>query len=147
MPSATSRRALAARIGLHPSIGELGQVEDGRELLDTRPKLGQAGAVKPTLEHEVLTTRCQLVCPSELADLPDVLAHPLRIACDVEAGDVGGPASIGKSVVSMRSVVVFPAPFGPSRPKSPPCRCRRSHPAQLRRGPSGRGTSRGDRRL
>ena len=46
------------------------------------------------------------------------------------------PASIGSSVASMRSIVVFPAPFGPRTPKISPWRTSRSMPSTARSSPN-----------
>ena len=46
-----------------------------------------------------------------------------------------GPPSIGSSVASIFSIVVLPAPFGPSTPKISPWRTSRSTPSTARRSP------------
>ena len=45
------------------------------------------------------------------------------------------PASIGRSVASIRSIVVFPAPFGPRTPRISPWLTSRSMPSTARRAP------------
>ncbi len=51
-------------------------------------------------------------------------AARLRLgSADVEPGDrAPGPRRAASSVVRMRTVVVLPAPLGPSRPSTVPCR-------------------------
>jgi hypothetical protein len=61
---------------------------------------------------------------------PDDGHHP-RVTPKIRAC----PASIGSGVASIRSIVVFPAPFGPRTPKISPCRTSRSIPSTARTSP------------
>jgi hypothetical protein len=51
------------------------------------------------------------------------------------AGDAGVPASGSSRVVRIRTAVVLPAPFGPSRPRTLPARAVKSTPHNARTGP------------
>ena len=81
--------ALAARIGLHPPVGELDRSRIVGQLVDPWPQLGQAGPVEAPLEHQVLPPGGQLVGAAELAHVADALPHPLGCRGDVEPGHRG----------------------------------------------------------
>ena len=90
------RGALAARLD-GVELGEVAQVVECREPL-----------VEAALAAE---------------DVPDPLAHPARVLDDVVAEHARACPTVGiSSVISILIVVVLPAPFGPSRPKSSPSR-------------------------
>ncbi len=57
-------------------------------------------------------------------------ADGVRLADDVVPGDAGGSRVGASSVVRMRTVVVFPAPLGPSSANTSPGRTCRSRPAR-----------------
>ena len=56
-------------------------------------------------------------------------AYLVRLRSDVVPGDLARPASGLSRVARMRTAVVLPAPFGPSRPNTVPMRTWRSTPA------------------
>ena len=79
--------ALPARVGPHPPVGELCQVEQSEQILHAAHDIGLRGAVEATLQEEVLASGGQLVGASELAHVADPAADLLGLASYVEAGD------------------------------------------------------------
>jgi hypothetical protein len=95
--------ALAAGVGLYAAVGEAREIEQRQELVDAPPDVRLLAPVQPALQLQVLAAGGEIVGAAQLADVADAV-----------------PASIGRSVVSMRSVVVLPAPLGPRKPKISP---------------------------
>ncbi len=81
-------------------------------------------------EHEVLAAAKDLVDGGELAGQAEGLPDLRRLRGDVEAVDVAVPASALSSVDRMRTTVVLPAPFEPSRAKMLPRSTSKSTPLQ-----------------
>ena len=69
----------------------------------------------------VTPSSCRITCGSFLTSTPKMVARP---------------SSIGSRVASMESVVVLPAPFGPSTPNTSPRRTVRSTPSTARMSPN-----------
>ena len=91
--------------------------------------LACAEVVEPADHVEVLEPGQVLVDRGVLPGHPDPAAQLLRRRGPRRPGDLGAPASGSSSVVSTRTVVVLPAPFGPSRPSTVPCATSRSSPS------------------
>ena len=111
----------AARVALDPlplAPVELHQLE---ELTDPGALLAGGHGVELGEVLQVVQRREPLVEPAVAAeDVADLLAHRSRVGDDVVAEDASLPAVGSRSVMSILIVVVLPAPFGPSSPKSSP---------------------------
>ncbi len=117
------RRTLPAGVGHDLAVGELAQVEHVHELLAAGEHVCLGAAVEPALQQQVLAPGRQRIGAAELADEAGVRAYLLRARGPRRSRRrVAVPESIGSSVVSIRRVVVLPAPLGPRKPKiSPRC--------------------------
>jgi hypothetical protein len=76
---------LTTRVCDHSPVGEIGEVEDGRQLLGTAAHIHEVSPVQPSLKNEVLHASGQVVRATQLADVSDPLAYVLRLANNVEA--------------------------------------------------------------
>ena len=85
-----------------------------------------------TVEVQVLVHVERAVERVRLRDDADDLLGEGRVRDDVDPADRGGAAVGMTRVVSMPTVVVLPAPFGPSSPKISPSRTVRSSPSTAR---------------
>ena len=86
-----------------------------------RVALARRDAVVGGVEDQVVADRERAVEVAALRDDRERAARAHRVGDDVDAGDRGRAASsAARVVVSTPTVVVFPAPFGPSRPKTSP---------------------------
>ena len=86
-------------------------------------------AGQPAEQPQVLGGRQVLVDRGVLPGDADELADLVRDAATSTPKIRACPPSIGSSVASMRSMVVLPAPLGPSTPKTSPGRTSRSMPS------------------
>ena len=111
--------AHAAGVGAHDARAGLDQVEALEQLVGARARARPAQVVEAAHHLEVLLAGEVLVDRGVLAGQPDVRAQLRGVAHDVEARP---PARCRRracsSVVRMRTAVVLPAPFGPSRPST-----------------------------
>ena len=71
-------------------------------------------------QRQVLFAGQELVDGRELAGHPDRVAHRVGLARYVVAGDADSPASGSSRVARMFTIVVLPAPLGPSRANTVP---------------------------
>ena len=98
----------------------LNEIEEDEQLVGA----GLGGLLVQTLQaaeqHQVLAAGEGFVKRSELAGECDLLAHLTRILDDIMASDLRDPESGLSSVVSRFTVVVLPAPLGPSRASTVP---------------------------
>ena len=124
--------AHATRIRLDDAIAGVGEVELLEEL--GGPLLGDARGelVEPAEHPQVLAPGEVLVDRGELAGQPDDLAELVGLFDDVEAGDRRVPRVRPEQVARILTVVVFPAPFGPSSPRTVPSATSRSTPSRAR---------------
>ena len=81
-------------------------------------------------QHQVLLAGEQVVYRRELAGDTDRGAHRVGFAGKIEAGDVDLPGVRLRSVDRIWTVVVFPAPLGPSSEKVVPSAISRSIPSR-----------------
>ncbi len=110
--------ALALRESLRAPIGERARARASRS---ARRRAHSSAAPDKTVQRavvaDVLARGQARVQPARVRQHADALAHREAVAQDVEvARRFAVPASGVTSVASMRSSVVLPAPFGPSRP-------------------------------
>ena len=90
-------------------------------------------AVKARERDEVVAHRQEQLDGGLLNDDRDPPAHLERRGDDVVAEDAWRRRDVGRaSVVRMRSSVVLPAPFGPSRPKIAPRATSKVRPSSAR---------------
>ena len=128
--------AHAARVGLGGATRGLGQAEPLEHLAAAAARLGLRQVVEAPDQLEVLEPGEVLVDRGALAGEPDAEPQLLRVAHDVEAVDLGAAARrAASSVVRMRTAVVLPAPFGPSRPSTVPFWTSRSTPLSASTSP------------
>ena len=106
----------AARVAADAPVGCLGEPDPLEQRVAALLDLGGGEAVEPALEPHVLAPRQQQVERRVLERDADHVADRRALADDVVAGDRAVPAVGGSSVVSMWTVVDFPAPFGPRNP-------------------------------
>jgi hypothetical protein len=76
--------ALSARIGLHPPVSELRDVEDLHQRLGAGGHRGEVAPVGAALKDEVLSPSGEIVCATELADVADARTNLLRMPGDVD---------------------------------------------------------------
>ncbi len=110
-----------ARVATDPPLRRADQARPGEHLADPRPELRPGQPVEPADELEQLASLHPAVEPwvlVEVAERGDGASarpgRPPRPATDAL------PAVGRASPVRIRMVVVLPAPFGPSRPKTEP---------------------------
>ena len=72
------------------------------------------------MKNEQLAPGLARVEPGLLQRDADLVANAVWVARDVDSGDDARPEVIVSSVVSIRTVVDLPAPFGPRKPKTSP---------------------------
>ena len=125
------------RVGLRDPVGGLGQVEALEQLVRAHLRRRAPLAVQPPDHHQVLDAGQVLVDRRVLAREPDPRAQLRRVARPRRARRRARcPASGSSSVVSTRTAVVFPAPFGPSTPRTVPGAASRSTPSRARTSPN-----------
>ena len=106
--------AHAARVGLRRPVGRLGQVEAFERLAGAAARLGLAEPVEPAHHLDVLEPGEVLVDGGALPGQPDPISQFLARPCTTSSPSTSArPLSGCSNVVRMRTVVVFPAPFGP----------------------------------
>ena len=77
-------------------------------------------AVEPAEQAQLLAAGHPAVRPRILLEVAEVAPHAQGVGRDVDPGDGRPPAVARVSPASSRSVVVLPAPFGPSSPNTDP---------------------------
>jgi hypothetical protein len=116
----------AARIGLHRPEGGVGEPESGQQLARPAPGRGPRLPGQPPDKHQVLGPGKRLVhrrvLPGEPGELPDLMS----LAHHVVPAHAGVSPSGRTRVASIRTAVVFPAPFSPN---TEPVRTARSIPS------------------
>ena len=110
----------AAGVRLGDPVGGVLQAEALEHVVRPPPRLRPVEPVEPAEHPQVLAAGEVLVDGGVLPREADDATHGLRVAQHVDAGDAAVPASGRSSVARMRTVVVLPAPFGPSRPSTVP---------------------------
>ena len=85
---------------------------------------------------QVLLAGQQVVHRRELAGDADRRAHAVRVVGDVVAGHLQLAGVGGNSVERIRTIVVLPAPFGPSSAKIVPSATVRSTPSSTTVSPN-----------
>ena len=121
-----------AGVRLRDAVGGVLELEPLEQLVGLRCASGAREVVEPAEHPEVLASRQVLVHRRVLAGEADDLAHLLGLARTSKPGHARA-ARVGRSSVArMRTVVVLPAPFGPSRPRTVPSSTSRSTPSSAR---------------
>ena len=120
--------AHAAGIRLHDAVAGLRQVELLEQLVRAFAGGSPAHVVEPPDHLEVLEAGHVLVDRGVLARNADLPSQQRGIREDVDAVHPCVPLSGLRRVVRIRSAVVLPAPFGPSRPNTVPVSTVRSTP-------------------
>ena len=110
--------AHATRVGAHHPVGRDREVEALEQLAGAARGSLVVLVEQPTDVLEVLVPGEALVDRGVLPGQPDAGAGAARVLHDVDAVDERRPASGLSSVVRIRTVVVLPAPFGPSTPST-----------------------------
>ena len=106
----------AAGVAADLAVGRVRQPDALEQLVAARAPLGLRHALQRRLQAHVVAAREQRVERGLLQRGADRSAHRRALAEDVVPGDAGRPAVGGSSVVSIRTVVDFPAPLGPRKP-------------------------------
>ena len=106
----------AAGVAADLAVGRVGEADALEQLGAAAAALALGQAVQRGLEAQVLAAGEQRVERGLLERGADRLAHLRALADDVEAATRAVPEVGGSSVVSMRTVVDLPAPFGPRKP-------------------------------
>ena len=101
-------------------LGEAGQLEPLEQVVGRLLGLLGAHAEEAAVAVQVLPRRELAVQRVLLRHHADQLLDEGRVLDDVDAADQGLPPVGMTRVVSTPTVVVLPAPFGPSRPKTSP---------------------------
>ena len=108
----------ATRVRLRRPVAGVGEVELLEQLACPDPESAGAEVVQAPDHVEVLEPGEVLVDGGVLAGDADLATGFGRIGEHVDTGDDGRAESGRSSVVRMRTAVVLPAPFGPSRPST-----------------------------
>ena len=117
-----------------PALGAR-EVEPLHELGGAPVGLGGRDAVEPRLHDELLADQAVGARAAALPDVADLAADPGRVGGEIVARDRGAARRGRSRVVSMRSVVVLPAPLGPRKPTSSPGATSMSTPATATTAP------------
>jgi len=118
-----------ARVGPDERVGAGGEVHELEELADAPRALGPRHAVEPGGELEVLAAGEDGV-EGQLLEDDTTARRTFPGAAVTEWPATSAVPEVGRTmVVSMPTVVVLPAPLGPSRPKISPCSTTRSRPS------------------
>ena len=107
------RDSADVRVALRPEVHQL------EEIADDPPAAVGRDPVAAREEVQVLPDLHVVVDPERVRHEPDDAAHVVGVPPDGGTRDLGVPRSGTSSVARMRSVVVLPAPFGPTSPKTP----------------------------
>ena len=119
-----------ARVRPHERVGARGEVDQLEQLVDAPLALRARHAVELRAQLEVLAAGEDGVEGRLLEDDADRSGAPCRARRVTEWPSTSAVPDVGLTmVVSMPTVVVLPAPFGPSRPKISPCSTVRSRPS------------------
>ena len=121
--------AHAARVGLRGPVGGVGEAELLEQLLRARARICSRHAVEAADHLEVLAPGQQLVDRRVLAGEADPGAQRVASRTQSRPATSARPPSGSSSVVKIRTAVVLPAPFGPSRPNTVPAATSRSRPS------------------
>ena len=105
---------------LHAVVPPVGQAEERQRLVDADFALPAREPVEACAETQVFL-RCEVAVERRLlehdADLATNSTRVLEMSFPATSAE---PRDGRRSVVSIRIVVVFPAPFGPRKPKNSP---------------------------
>ena len=101
-------------------VGGIGDRKLLQQLVSQPVQVPAPDAVEAADHPDVLASGQQFVDGGDLAGEAHVAAHHVGFAQDVVAGDGGRPAGRLVSVAIIRTVVVLPAPLGPSSPSTVP---------------------------
>ena len=113
--------AHAARVALDALLLAALQADELEHLVDPEPLRLAGDAVELGEVAEVVVRGEPLVEAAVAAeDVADPLAHLARVATTSWPSTRASPLVGSRRVISILIVVVLPAPFGPSRPKSSP---------------------------
>ncbi len=119
----------AARVSLHDPVGGIDQVESFEQFARSGTRLASAHVAQLADQHQVLPAGEEPVQGGVLGGDADPASHLGRVRHDVDAGHPWPvPASGRARVVRIRTAVVFPAPFGPSSPRTVPAGTAKSTP-------------------
>ena len=119
----------AARVRAHQPLRGVGQAQADEGLLGAQLRVLAAQPVQLADHLEVLASRERLVDRGVLSGEAEQPARVLRVLDDVDPVDAGVPGVGDSSVARTRTIVVLPAPFGPSSPSTVPAGTSRSTPA------------------
>ena len=128
--------AHAAGVGLDGAVRGLVEAGTGRAARGPGFRAAAGPVVEPADHLEVLAAGEVFVDGRELAREPDgARARPARRLSTSMPATSARPQSGCSRVVSTRTAVVLPAPFGPSRPRTVPSGTSRSSPSSARTSP------------
>ena len=111
----------AAGVGLGGAVAGVGEREALEQLVARAPDVGRVEAVELADQAEVLPTGQQLVDGRGLPGQPHAAAHGRRARSRMSWPATRAVPAVGRvRVVIIRTVVVLPAPLGPSSPSTEP---------------------------